>query len=390
MPDQIRVQKPPPNEGEAPDADAQSLPSNLPVMPLRDTVLFPGIIQPLTVGRPRSLALVQEAAMGDRLFAAMLQQDAAEEEPGFDRIADVGCAVRILKLVRMPDETQSVIIQAVGRIRAEGLTQSDPFYRADIEAVPDVVREGDELDALTRTARDLMMRVIELSPRIPQEGAAVLASIESPGHLADFIGANLNLATAQKQELLEEPRVDRRLRRVTQLMQREIQVLELASKIQSQTRGRIEESQREHFLREQLKSIQEELGEKDEKTALVEQLRADLDEADPPDAVRTEADRELRRLQAMPSYAPDFNVLRTYLEYLAELPWHRRSDDRIDLKAAEHILNEDHYGLEEPKKRILEYLAVQKLRATVRGPILCFVGRQASARRASARASPGP
>ena len=374
MPDQIRIQKPPPPGGEPPGDEGPALPRNLPVMPLRHTVLFPGIIQPLTVGRPRSLALVQEAAMGDRLFAAILQKDAEEEEPAFDRVANVGCAVRILKLVRMPDETQSVIIQAVGRIRAEHLTQSEPFYRADCAAMPDIVREGDELDALIRSARDLMMRVIELSPRIPQEGAAVLASIESPGHLADFIGANLNLATAQKQELLEEPRVDRRLRAVTRLMQREIQVLELASKIQSQTRGRIEENQREHFLREQLKSIQEELGEKDEKTALIEQLRADLDEADLPDAVQTEADRELRRLEAMPSYAPDFNVVRTYLEYMAELPWQRRTDDRINLNEAERILNHDHYGLEEPKKRILEYLAVQKLRATLRGPILCFVG----------------
>jgi len=373
--DQIPIEKPPsPKEGEAGDTNGQDLPSNLPVMPLRDTVLFPGIIQPLAVGRPRSLALVQEAAMGDRLFATMLQKDATEEDPQFDQMAHVGCAVRILKLVRMPDETQNVIIQAVGRIRVTKLTQSDPFYRADVEAVPDIVHEGDELDALTRTARDLMMRVIELSPRIPQEGAAVLASIESPGHLADFIAANLNLTTTQKQELLEEPRVDRRLHTVTQLMQREIQVLELASKIQSQTRNRIEESQREHFLREQLKSIQEELGEKDEKTALIEQLRADLAAADLPKEVQTEADRELRRLEAMPSYAPDFNVVRTYLEYLAELPWHRQSDDRIDLAEAERILNQDHYGLKEPKKRILEFLAVQKLRAAVRGPILCFVG----------------
>ncbi|MBL7140771.1 MAG: endopeptidase La [Planctomycetes bacterium] len=373
LPDQIRIQKPP-ETGEAQGDETPPLPQNLPVMPLRDTVLFPGIIQPLTVGRPRSLALVQEAAMGDRLFAAMLQNDAAEEEPPFDRVADVGCAVRILKLVRMPDETQSVIIQAVSRIRAEHLTQSEPFYRVDCAPMPDIVREGEELDALIRSARDLMMRVIELSPRIPQEGAAVLASIESPGHLADFIAANLNLSTEQKQELLEEPRVDRRLRAVTRLMQREIQVLELASKIQSQTRGRIEESQREHYLREQLKSIQEELGEKDEKTALVEQLRADMDETGMPDEVRTEADRELRRLEAMPSYAPDFNVIRTYLEYLAELPWQRRTDDRINLTEAERILDHDHYGLEEPKKRILEYLAVRKLRATLRGPILCFVG----------------
>jgi ATP-dependent Lon protease len=371
--DQIKVQKPPVPEGAEAEEEAP-LPANLPVMPVRDMVLFPGIIQPLTVGRPRSLALVQEAAMGDRLFATVLQKSAEQEEPGFDDMHHVGCAVRILKLVRLQDETQNVIVQATGRIRIEALTQTDPFYRADLAHLPDVVDEGKELDALMVTARNLMTEIVDLSPRLPQEATAVVTSIESPGQLADFIGANLSLDSEQKQALLEEPRVDRRLRTVTGLMHREIDVLQLADKIQSETRGRIEERQREHYLREQLKSIQEELGEKDEKTVLVEQLRSDLDAAGMPDEVRREADRELRRMEAMPVAAPDFNVVRTYLEYLAELPWQKRTEDRLDLDEAQGILEADHYGLAEPKKRILEYLAVRKLRQELRGPILCFVG----------------
>ena len=374
MPDQIKVQKPPDTAGVPEADDEPAIPDNLPVMPLRDLVLFPGIIQPLTVGRQRSLALIQEAAMGNRLFGVLLQRAAEQEEPSFDELHAVGCAVRILKLVRLPDETQNVIVQAIGRITAGALTQRDPFFRVDVTRTPDVVDEGKELDALLVTARDLMTQIVDLSPRIPQEATAVVTSIESPGQLADFIAANISVDTEQKQALLEEPRVDRRLRIVTGLMQREIEVLRLADKIQSETRGRIEQRQREHYLREQLRSIQEELGEKDDKTALVEQLRADLDAAGMPEDVRKEADRELRRMEAMPVAVPDFNVVRTYLEYLAELPWQKRSQDRLDLNEAERILEADHYGLAEPKKRILEYLAVRKLREELRGPILCFVG----------------
>ena len=374
MPDSIKIQKPPADAGIARPEESPVIPHNLPVMPIREAVLFPGIIQPLTIGRKRSLALVQDVVMGDRLFAVMAQKDSAEEEPPFARIHQVGCAVRILKLVRLPDDNQTVIVQAIGRTRVERDTQTNPFFRADLAPMPDVIEKGTELDALVVTARDLISRIIDLSPRIPQEALAVVASIESPGQLADFIAANLSIDLAQKQALLEESRVVERLRVATGLMQREIEVLELASKIQSDARGRIEDSQREYYLREQLKSIQQELGEKDEKTILIEHLRADLDAAGMPEKVREEAERELKRLAAMPSHAPDFNVARTYLEYLAELPWSKSTEDRLDLAKAEDSLNHDHYGLEQPKQRILEFLAVRKLKADLRGPILCFVG----------------
>jgi len=374
VPEEVKIQKPP-VDLPGPKADeAPAVPPTLPIMPIREAVLFPGIVQPLTVGRKRSLALVQDAVMGDRLFAVSTQKDANQEDPAPGDLQAVGCAVRVLKLVRLPDDTQTVIVQATARVRIGEMVQTDPYFRAQVTAMPDIVDQSTELDALVVTARRLISRIIELSPRIPQEAVAVVTSIEAPGQLADFIAANMNIEVSKKQGLLEEPRVAERLRVATHLMQREIEVLELASKIQSDARGRIEETQREYYLREQLKSIQKELGEKDEKTVLVDQLRTDIEAAGMPPKVREEADRELRRLEAMPTHAPDFNVIRTYLEYMTEMPWSKSTEDRLDLAAAEKILNHDHYGLAQPKKRILEFLAVRKLRSNLRGPILCFVG----------------
>ena len=373
MPDHIKVQKPPAESAEKPEGEVV-IGRNLPVMPIRDTVLFPGIIQPLTIGRKRSLALVQEIMLGERVFVVVTQKVTSQEEPPSEDLYRVGCAVRVLKLMRLPDESQTVIVQAMARVKLDNFTQTDPFYRADLTPMPDILGEGTEFDALVVTARHLISRIIELSPRVPQEAGAMVASIESPSQLADFIAANMNIDTAHKQSLLEEARLSERLRLTTELMQREIQVLELASKIQSEARGRIEETQREYYLREQMKSIQKELGEKDEKTQLLEQLRKDIDAAGMPEKVLAEAERELSRLEVMPVQSPDFNVVRTYLEYLVEMPWNKSSEDRLDLKEADQILNHDHYGLGQPKKRILEFLAVRKLRAGLRGPILCFVG----------------
>ncbi len=354
--------------------EGPQVPEALPVMPLRDLVLFPGIVQPLTVGRERSLALIKDVMLKDRVFAAVAQRDSSVEEPGFDELYDVGCTLRVLKLVPLPDDNQTVIVQAFSRVRIGRPVQSAAYFVSPMTALPDEVEEGRETEALLRSARDLMGRIIDLSPRIPPEASAVVEGIESPGSLADFIAANMSVELAEKQALLEETNVTQRLRAVTDIMQREIEVLEIASKIQSDAREKIEKTQREYYLREQLKAIQRELGETDEKSALLEQIRSDLGAAGLPEQVQREADRELSRLEAMPVQAPDFNVVRTYLEYLAELPWAKESEDRLDLDRAAAILDEDHYGLEQPKKRIVEYLAVRKLRQDLRGPILCFVG----------------
>ena len=374
MPDEVKIQKPPADGAPPKPEQEPPLPPVLPMMPLRDAVLFPGIVHPLTVGRPKSLALVQEAAISDRLFAVSAQKEGSQDDPGWDDMYHVGCAVRILKLIRMPDGNQTVIVQALTRVRFASAVQTAPYFRVQIEPVPDVTEDGTEMQALVVSARQMIGRIIELSPRLPSEAIAVVAAIDTPGQLADFIAANINIDLPKKQALLEEPRVAARLRQATELMQREIEVLELASKIQSDARTHIEDTQREYYLREQLKAIQKELGEKDEKTQLLDDLRTQLDKAGMPEDVKKEAERELARLDAMPIQSPDFNVVRTYLEYLAEMPWSKSSEDRIDLKEAERILQQDHYGLEQPKKRILEFLAVRKLRADLRGPILCFVG----------------
>ena len=374
MPDETKPENSATDAAPAKAGAPPPIPPTLAVMPVRNIVLFPGIVLPVAVGRKPSVALVQEVAMGDRLLAAVTQKSASEESPKAEDLYEVGCAAKILKLIQMPDETQMAIVQALGRIRIGRFLQTEPFFRAEVTPLPDVVEPSKELDALTVTARQLIQRIIELSPRIPQEAVVLVASIESPGTLADFIAANLNIDTVKKQALLEEPRVAQRLRTTTELMQHEIEVLELANKIQSDARGQIEETQREYYLREQLKAIQKELGEKDEKTSLLEQLQTEIAAAGMPDAVRTEAERELKRLEAMPVQSPDFNVVRTYLEYLTEMPWSKSTEDRLNLQEAEKILETDHYGLKQPKKRILEFLAVRKLRANLKGPILCFVG----------------
>jgi len=374
VPDRVKVKKPLAEGVVAQPEPEPALPGVLPLMPIRNLVLFPGIVHPLAVGRPRSVALVEDVVLGDRLFVVTAQKDPSKEDPEFEDLHGVGCAVRILKMMRGPEGTQTVVVHATARVRVKSLAQKDPFFRAEVEPMPDQVETSTELDALVAAAREQISRIIELSPRIPTEAMAIVSSLEGPGQLADFIAANLNINVARKQALLEEQNVVRRLRAVTELMQREIGVLELADKIQSDARSSITETQREYYLREQLKAIQKELGEKDEQAQLVEELRAGLNAAGMPAGVREEAERELARLKTMPVHAPEFNIVRTYLEYLIELPWSKSTEDRLDLRAAERILHHDHYGLEKPKKRILEYLAVRKLRADLRGPILCFVG----------------
>ncbi|MDK1031936.1 MAG: LON peptidase substrate-binding domain-containing protein, partial [Planctomycetia bacterium] len=351
-----------------------SLPDELGIMAVRNLIVFPGLLQPLTVGRPRSLALVQDAAIGNKLFAIVAQKDGEKEDPKFADLYKVGCAVRILKLIKLPDGTRNVVVQALSRIRMLEEVSHDPFFKARVEQVPDVKTEGTELDALTLSTRQQIVRIIELSPQVPKEASLVVANIEDPGHLADFIATNLNMEMAKRQHFLETADVRQRLSELTDMMRREIDVLELAGKIQSDARANIEKTQREYYLREQLKAIQRELGEEDEKGRLVTELRGKIEAADMPSPVEVEAKRELSRLESMPMQAADFNVARTYLEYLVELPWAKSTVDRLNITEAQRILNNDHYGLKKPKKRIVEFLAVRKLKKDPKGPILCFVG----------------
>jgi ATP-dependent Lon protease len=348
---------------------------SLPLMPLRNLVIFPGMIQSLAVGRPKSLALTQQAALSpEKIFLVAAQRDTEEEDPPFGALYHVACTVRILKLLKMPDGTQTTVVQGIARAKILGVVQTDPFFVARFSLLQDQIEPGKQLDALVLSARQLVTRMAGLSSQVPDEAAVVVNNLTDPGQIADFVVANLNYDADRKQQFLEELDVRRRLEKATELMGQEIEVLELARKIQTDVKTNIDKTQRDYFLREQMKAIQTELGVEDERGRVVTDLKARLDKAGLPEAVRKEADRELQRLEAMPVQAPDFSVSRTYLEYLADLPWNRSTGGSVNLRQAERILDADHYGLAKVKKRILEFLAVNRLKGDMKGPILCLVG----------------
>jgi len=347
----------------------------LAMMPLRNLVIFPGMMQSLAVGRHKSLALTQRAAMSEsKQFFVAAQKDTDEEDPGFEAVYHTGCVVRILRLKQEADGTQTTLVQGVARARVVRLVADDPYFEVEVETLHDVLERGKQLDALVLTARQMIQQMVALSSQVPDEVAVVAQNLQDPGQIADFIVANLNFDADKKQPFLEELNVRRRLEKATELISQELAVLELAGKIQANVKTSINKTQRDYFLREQLKAIQQELGVDDERSRLIAELRQKLDEAGLPDEVRKEADRELLRLEAMPPQAPDFNVARTYLEYLADLPWKKSTHEPVDIARARRILDEDHWGLEKVKKRILEFLSVGKLRDDMRGPILCLAG----------------
>ncbi len=360
-------------EGGQPHAEI-TIPQELPVLAVRNLVVFPGTVVPLNIGREKSKRLIEAVAAGDKLLAIFTQRKAEIEDPGLDDLYRVGTACQIIKLIRNADGTSSVLVHGIVRVGLERLTQTEPFLKAIVHPRPDAVEKTMEIEALTYSARRAAERVIELSPNVPEELTQVLRSIDEPAALADFLAANLSLGVAQKQELLETFDVAERLRKITALLQNQLEVLELAQKIQADVRKEIDKSQREYFLQEQLKAIQRELGESDPHAAALEELSQRIESAGMPDAVLKEARREFERLKRINPASPEVGVIRDYLEWLIELPWNRETEDNLDLERAERVLNEDHYGLEKVKRRILEYLAVRKLNPQGKSPILCFAG----------------
>ncbi len=353
------------------------LPDILSILALRDTVLFPQAVLPLAVGRPASVRLVDEAILGSRLIAVVTQRDPSVEEPRPTDLFSVGTDTVIHKMLKQPDGTLRLVVQGLGRIRVVEILQEQPFLKArvipleEVEATP-----GDlEAEALTRNAVALFQRIVSVSPLLPDDLAAVAGNISDPGRLADTIAAALpTLTTAGKQEFLETAEVKLRLQKLVTALTKEAEVLELGSKIQSQVQSEMSKSQREYYLREQLKAIQKELGDGDERTQEIEELRQKIDAAGMPEEARKEALRELDRLAKMPPAAAEYTVARTYLDWLIALPWQKETTDQIEISRARQILDEDHWGLEKVKDRVLEYLAVKKIRPGGRDPILCFVG----------------
>jgi ATP-dependent Lon protease len=363
--------------GDAPAEHPFTIPSELPVLPLRDTVLFPNSFLPLAVARESSVRLIEEAISGSKLVGVFTQRDAAVEEPPQDDLHPVGTATHIHKMFKLPDGSLRLIVQGLSRLKLESIVAVRPFLRARVSPADDIVREEDrlEIDALQRNIKTNFQHVVSLSPLLSDDLQALAMNITEPGRLADFIASSLaTLSTATKQEVLETVDVRARLDLLNRLLIKEAEVLELGSKIQSQVQSEVGKNQREYFLREQMKAIQKELGEGDDQTKEIEELREKIEAAGMPDAVKKEARRELDRLSKMPVAAAEYTVSRTYLDWLIALPWAKRTDDVIDLIRTKGVLDADHTGLEKVKDRILEYLAVRKLNPTMKGPILCFAG----------------
>ena len=348
--------------------------SGLAILPLRDTVVFPDSLAPLAIGQPRSIKLVDDAVEGDQSIALVAGKVAEGEATTAADVYDVGVVASIQKLVRVPDGTMRVLVQASERIKLEELVRTDPYLVGRFEPAPDVNVGGDEVEALVRSVEALFTKIIGLLPYLPDELRVALASIDEPGSLANMIGATLRLAAEERQELLAEVDVEARLRKLTVVLSRELEMFELGSKIQAEVQESMESSQREYFLRQQLKAIQEELGEGDEQQAEAAELRARLEEVELPEQAAKQARRELDRLATLPAASPEYGVIRTYLEWIIELPWSTTTEDNLDLHHAQEVLDDDHYDLEKVKERIIEFLAVSKLTGSVAGQILCLVG----------------
>jgi len=354
-----------------------AIPSELPVLPLRDTVLFPNSFMPLAVARESSVRLIDDAIANGKLIAAFTQRDATVEEPGQADLYAVGTATHIHKMFKLPDGSLRLIVQGLTRLTLESVVASAPYLRARVSPAPEGARDADrlEIDALARNIKTNFQQVVSLSPLLSDDLQTLASNIAEPGRLADFIASSLTtISTAVKQEVLETLDIRARMDNLNRILIKELEVLELGSKIQSQVQSEVGRNQREYFLREQMKAIQKELGEGDDQTRENEELAAKIDAAGMPDGVKKEALRELDRLSKMPVAAAEYTVARTYLDWLIALPWAKRTDEVIDLPRTKQVLDADHSGLEKAKDRILEYLAVRKLNPNVKGPILCFVG----------------
>ncbi len=366
-----------------PDNDEQQhIPEELPILPLKDTVVYPLTVFPLAVGQERSLRLVDDVMQGDRLLGLVAQKSAEIEQAGPGDTFDIGTVAIIHKLLKVPDGTIRLAVQGLERFRIVEWTQTKPYLKARIEVLPDKAERTVEVEALMRNVINLFQRLVSLVPHMPEELVMTVINIDDPRQLAYLVATSLRMSLPDRQLILELPSVKEKLEKLTAFLSQEVEVLELGRKIQSEVQEEMSKTQREYFLREQLKAIQRELGEVDEHTAEINALRERIQQANMPEEARKEALRELDRLSKLPPQAAEYSVIRTYLDWLTSLPWSVTTGSDIDVEKARQILDEDHYDLDKVKERILEYLAVKKLRAErgvepevqLKEPILCFVG----------------
>ncbi len=350
------------------------LPEALPILPLRDTVTFPETLAPLAVVQERSIQLIDDVLGTNRMLAMVTSRDPEKEEPGPEDLYGVGVVGAVSRMVKIPDGSLRILVQGMQRVKIGTFLAERPYMVARIGELPDVIEEGPELEALNRNVQRTFSEIVEQIPYLPEELQMAVANIEDPSTLSHLIAGALRIGTEEKQKLLEEADVAKRLRHLSRILARELEVVQLGTQIQSQVESEIDKGQREFFLRQQMKAIQEELGEGDEQQAEVSELRERIEAAGLPEHALKAAERELSRLEKLPPAAAEHGVIRTYLEWLVELPWSQETEDDLDLAHAREVLDADHYDLEAIKERILEYLAVRKLNPSSPGPILCFVG----------------
>ena len=351
------------------------IPRELGILALRNAVVFPGTVLPLAVGRPRSQRLLETALSSSKIIGVITQKDPAVDDPGPSQMYAVGAVVNILKMIKMPDGQNSMVVHGLVRFRILQWLGKDPYLRARIEVVnPPAPEPSRDLEALINSIHQMAQQMIELTPNIPEEVNVILNNIEDPAALADFLAANINIEVAKKQHLLETFDVTQRLQNLSVALASQIELLELSDRIQNRVSKSIDKTQREYYLQEQLKAIQAELGQADQRTTELEELKEMIEKARMPEKIEAEALRELDRLGKIPIMSPEFATQRSYIEWLCELPWSISTQDKLNLTKAKRVLNQDHYNLVKVKKRIIEYLAVRKLNPTGRSPILCFTG----------------
>ena len=356
------------------DADSVSIPENIPVLPLRDFVVFPHMVSPLIIARAKSLKMIDEVMQDQKIIGLIAQKDPENETPDKKSLFRFGTAAYILKMLRFPDNSTRILVQGLSRIKVTKFIQDEPYFRAKVKQIKDTGEINLKVDALARNIVNQFQKIMTLMPNFPDELPIAIMNMDNPGRLADLLVSNLNLSLKEKQEILELLNIQDRLKKLTVFINRELQVLEVGSKIQTEVQSELGKNQREFFLREQLRAIQRELGELDERTLEINELRLKIEKAGMPKNVEKETLREVERLAKIPHVSPEYTVSRTYLDWLVNLPWSKSTEDNLDIDVAEKILNEDHYNLFKVKERILEYLAVRKLKHDMKGPILCLAG----------------
>jgi ATP-dependent Lon protease len=357
------------------EPESLKVPDELPVLGLKDVVVFPQMVTALGVTTEEELKLLDNVLATNRFVALVTHKDEEKNKLQPSDLYEYGTASVVLQMLRMPDNTAKMLVQGISRIRIKEFTEIKPFFKAKVDVLQDVIDKDDvETEALATNAKNQFSHMVSVSPHLPEELKIVVVNIDNPGRLSDLISSHLNISVPEKQEILESTNVKERLQKINTFINNEMQVLELAGKIQTQVKNEMEKGQREYYLRQQLKAIQEELGEGDDQAAEVKELRKKLKQAKLPEEAQKEADRELSRLSRMHPSSAEYTVARTYLDWLIALPWSMSTKDNLNIPSAQKVLDVDHYNLKKVKERILEYLAVRKLKKDMKGPILCFVG----------------